>query len=910
MVFREFIGWERPFLLEAADWLLAQGDELPSLLVVVPTTQSGRRLREHMAESSGALLSPRIVTPAWFLKTPDLDIAPDWVERLAWQETLEGIRDWTKFAELFPTPPDPDEASASGLGLEFTRLRKRLQENGHTLASASRPLAGSVERGRWEALSRLEYVMEKRLADWGFRSRSQVLAHGLAMPEDLQRIVLAGVTEMPPILEKQLLDWQGRVTVLVGAPEAFADDFSAIGRPLPAWSTRTQPWPDKEHGSVQLVADSRQEATVAFRSVCEAGLASDQVALGSADPETAGEIARVFSRGGWLAFDPAAKPSVTGFRRWLSAWSAWLDQPGLVQLQHLLTLPESEAFCGSHRETCAHTLARIRDRSMASTPDDLRRHVKRNPGRNDLEKSQLEILLKTLESFENQRSKFSTQHPDPALEHLIETIQSNDSFIDAIDEWRLEAAPLWERLRKDSSFALRLLLSSIPMEAATPPDGRVIDVQGWLELYFEPGRHLVLCGLNEGSLPAESIADPWLGESGARLLGLVTNADRAARDAFLFTAMIRARSGGGRVDLTCSKAGSGGETRLPSRFLLMAEAAELPARVEFLFREIEPPEAGMRWHADWQWQPAAQSIPHRLSATSLASWLACPFRFYLKHAAGMQTPEPDRVEWNHRDFGNVAHDVLEAWGRDEEAREFSKSEALEAWFSARLDQCVAQWFGKQAPLAIRIQTESLRQRLGWLARRQAVLRAEGWQVTEVEHKFEIPVGAWTIAAKIDRIDRHRESGAIRVIDYKTGKVDEVDRSHRVKITANTQLPAHLSLECPAAFQSISKGKTSDFRWTNLQLPLYVWAIKNRDHSIAEPCYFKLGSTEANVDLVRWADFGEAELEAARACTAWIIGRIEEGSFWPPAEKVKYDDFSILAAGRSLEEMVLPPGVGG
>ena len=50
MVERVCLGWDRPFLLRAVEWLLARRDELPRMLVVVPTAQGGRRLREALAE--------------------------------------------------------------------------------------------------------------------------------------------------------------------------------------------------------------------------------------------------------------------------------------------------------------------------------------------------------------------------------------------------------------------------------------------------------------------------------------------------------------------------------------------------------------------------------------------------------------------------------------------------------------------------------------------------------------------------------------------------------------------------------------------------------------------------------------------------------------------------------------------
>jgi len=268
----------------------------------------------------------------------------------------------------------------------------------------------------------------------------------------------------------------------------------------------------------------------------------------------------------------------------------------------------------------------------------------------------------------------------------------------------------------------------------------------------------------------------------------------------------------------------------------------------------------------------------------------------------MQGSEAGRGEWNARDFGNAAHEVLERWGRDTEARDFDKADAIHAWLSAELDRVVAEWFGKRAPLAVRIQTEALRQRLLWLARVQAGLRLGGWEVVDVERKVELPVGEAQIVAKIDRIDRHRETGRLRVLDYKTGKVDGVDKAHRKKLNTASTLPLHLTSDCPAVYAGEDKGKPANFLWQNLQLPLYAAALVVRGEALPVPCYFTLRSTEAEVAIHEWSDFETADLEAAQKCAAWVAGQIAAGVFWPPAEKVTYDDYAILAAGRDFVEM--------
>ena len=349
------------------------------MLLVVPTTQSGRRLREALAERAGALLTPQIMTPGSFLKTPDPAVAADWMERVAWLETLEGIDNWAAYQELFPEAPDGEGEWAGGLAGELVALRHSLQENGLTLSAAARLLSGTVEAGRWEALGRLESLMEQKLRAWGWKSRSRVLAGGVSLPEGISRIVLAGITEMPPLVERAWLAWNGPVTALIGAPETETDAFSPLGRPLEAWTERTMPWPDGTSGSVRLVADNRQQATEALRAVSQAKTPSDEVALGSADAASGEELARLFTDGGWTAFHPAAVPISAGLARWFKAWSGWLADPKLSIMADLLAMPETGALVGGGRAEKAERLSRLRNEWMAIRPDDLRHRVHQCP---------------------------------------------------------------------------------------------------------------------------------------------------------------------------------------------------------------------------------------------------------------------------------------------------------------------------------------------------------------------------------------------------------------------------------------------------------------------------------------------------------------------------------------------------
>ena len=898
----------------AAEWLLARRDELPRLMLVVPTAQAGRRLREALAERAGALLMPEILTPGACLRTPAPDVAPAWAEHVAWVETLEQVTTWDDYQELFPSPPAVGGDWASGLAKELVNLRHALQENGLTLGAAAKRLANSIEAGRWDALGRLEKIMEQHLRSWGMRSRSQVLAGGVPVPGHLTGIVLAGITEMPPLVERAWLDWPGPVTALIGAPPAEADAFSPLGRPLPCWAGRVMPWPDEPVGSVRLVADPRQQAAEAIRAVAQAQSPSNEVALGTTDSETGDELEQAFTRMGWTAFHPAAMPATTGLARWFRLWSAWLADPRLATMADLLALPESAALINGPRVELATELARLRDQWLAVRPTDLRHRAATTDFRSAADRQATATVIEAAGRLENWRTDFQTGDFPATMTRLIEALAlTNDEAAadcTAMLGWLATATRLMRQVTRGPRFWLDLLLTHIPPAAPQPPPGRVIDVSGWLELFYEPGRHLVLCGMNDGQVPATSAGDPWLGEAAARLLDLPSQATRVARDAFLYQAMLEARRHDGRVDVICAKSGSAGESLLPSRFLLAAAPADLPDRVKFLFRGIEPPDAGLRWHADWQWQPRTVPAPTRISATALASWLACPFRYYLKHALRMQSPEPDRVEWNVRDFGNIAHLVMEQWGQDPATRDLTEIKTLQLWLAAALDRIVASHFGTRPPLAVRVQADALRQRLGWLARIQAQWRADGWETIAVEQQIEIQIGGATVVSRIDRIDRHREHGGLCIIDYKTGKPKQVDKAHRRRITAATKLPEHLAPDSPAIYTGEENGKPVDFLWSNLQLPLYALALRDRDGVMPTPCYFNIAATEADVAIHEWSDFSESDLLAAQACTTWVVRQITSGIFWPPAEKTTYDDFTALTAGRTLLDMcapMAPPG---
>jgi ATP-dependent helicase/nuclease subunit B len=896
MVIRVFSGWLRPLVDPTVDWLLARREQLPGLCVVVPTAHSGRRIRERLAERANAILPPQFATPAMLLQSEAEHAAPPWLETLAWCEVLDQITDWSEMGELFPHPPELEKGSCPPLAGELIRLATRLQDNGHTFATASRILAATQEGGRWRGLAALEHRLRHQLRTWGAESRSDILAQRVVNPLPQREYLLAGVTDMPPLVARWFRETEKPVTALIGAPEEQAAGFDDLGIPLLEWAQTTMPWPEEGQGGVHVVSDAAAQQQEVIRLVSAAGTPSDQLALGTGDAGLSADIARAFTQRGWPAFDPTTPSTATGLRRWLRAWAAWLHEESTGRLSELLADPESGLIGPTHERIAAlHTLGRLRDRFLLSTVDDLMRIPpgckEESPHRDWLALANAAVQL---------RARFLALPFPDAMRQLLDMAHAEDADAHFIRTWLDAIQPVYAQTSRCATFWIELLLTALPHPTPAPPEERVIDVLGWLELPFESGSHLVVCGMNDGQVPSSSEGDPWLGAQGEKVLGLPDHSLRAARDAFLARHMFECRRAHGRIDWILAKSGAGGESLRPSRILLCCQGEELAKRVRHLFRDIPPTEAGVRWHADWKWQPRVLEPPPRISVTAFQDWIACPFRYYLKHVVRMSKAAPDRIEWNHRDFGNVFHQVVEAWAKDEEARDFRTSDALASWFSHRLNIIVAKQFGRSPTLAIRMQAESLRNRLHWFAEEQALLRAEGWRPIHAERKCTLTIGGWTISGSIDRIDEHPEHG-LRVIDYKTAStLGKVTSAHCTKVTTLTQQPAHWGDDSPILFTAIENGKPVTMRWQNLQLPLYAAAVLELHGSLPQPCYIGVGASRKQVKVDPWLDFSPHEMAAATACAGWIIENIQQGVFWPPAEKALHaiDEVTSLSCGKS------------
>ena len=280
----------------------------------------------------------------------------------------------------------------------------------------------------------------------------------------------------------------------------------------------------------------------------------------------------------------------------------------------------------------------------------------------------------------------------------------------------------------------------------------------------------------------------------------------------------------------------------------------------------------------------------RLSVTAFRSYLACPFRFYLKHALHMESIDTSKRELDALDFGSLVHQVVEDFGRDADARELADPTAIHKYFSEQLRFVIATRYGSKPPLPVQVQTEIAERRLKAAALAQAVEYAAGWRIIDTESKFDGEINGLTVRGRIDRVERHEETGALRVLDYKTsGKAKSPLEVHTVRRTDDTPDYATVDVQM--------KGKERPSGWVDLQLPLYYWAMETEAENGLQLGYFNLPTVGADTGVQLLEGYSPDIHANAMACAAAIVDRVQAGEFWPAREKVRYDEFEPILFGQ-------------
>jgi ATP-dependent helicase/nuclease subunit B len=315
----------------------------------------------------------------------------------------------------------------------------------------------------------------------------------------------------------------------------------------------------------------------------------------------------------------------------------------------------------------------------------------------------------------------------------------------------------------------------------------------------------------------------------------------------------------------------------------------LPGRARQLFGEAEvaredvPPSVSFPLNILSARDPGAADLPDSLHVTAFAAYLGCPFRYYLSRVLGMNELDDRKMELDALDFGILVHHALEKLGRSEELRVSSDVEMVGNYLADSAESFAYGRYGSHPPLSVEIQLRSATERLRKAAEVHVAELAEGWEILDVERRVQGEIEGMTIVGKIDRIDRHRETGACRLLDYKTSE------------SADPAAKAHVGGSDPESrpYSSVTVNNKQG-TWSSLQLPLYRMLLEQEGFGAGVGIgFFNLPKAVVETGVSMWENFDEKLLDRADHCARGVIRDIRSGRFWPPRESVKYDDFERL-----------------
>ncbi len=895
---RHFHGWTTPSLPAAVDVLTRNWRsgplDLRGCLIVVPTRHAGRRLRAELARTAAtrgtAVLAGAIVTPEHLVPTPS-EAADDALVLALLAKRLMAQRE--QIGALFPaTDVAWDFPLALGLAAQLQDVRRQLAEADRATVDLL-PLVPDEERARWDDFGRLEKGLLQDVARLGRKDPLAARREAARNANDatgISRVIALFVSDFSELAIRRLrtLSAACSVELHVLAPESEADRFDDWGRPRPErWENEPLPL---DEGQIHVFEQAPDETDALAALLAEAEREKRALAVCTPDPGNAQALARRLQIDGGALFLPNGVPlAQTAPGRLLAAWLALRSRRDYAATAAFLRHPDAQDWLGVRLglDDAGQLLAQLDQCQTQHLPtmyDDLRRFAKQDRACPILSGALEEVNARFadpisvfLANLYDCRQPATLLPPDP---RFAEATKALADLVRAVEE-----SARISGLEPDES--LELLQAALARESVFPKPTAAREAIGWLETQWETAPAVVLADLREGVVPETRIGDAFLPDSIRVRAGLASNRDLLARDLFLARTLLESRPAGG-VRFLYSRRAANQEPQLPSRILLACSADELPGRVGLLFGRpalrgavSSAPEAPVLALVPPACRP--EQIPRTLSVTAFKAYLACPFRFYLRYVLGMEPKDDGAREIDPLGFGNLAHDALRILKKHEALDDEGEIQAL---LLRELERLAKAQYGPQPSFAAIVQLDSLRQRLGAAAKVHAAAVRDGWRIVAAEEKFEAELDGMIVKARIDRIDRHRKTGAIRILDYKTSE------------SGDAPLQTHFR-------------PRSEERWVDLQLPLYRFIYEQLHPQAAGVSvgYFNLPKAVAQTGIVeldlRTKD-GEDLYESALAKAREVVAGIRAARFWPPTDKtIRFDDFEALFSGG--QEQIREPG---
>jgi len=388
--------------------------------------------------------------------------------------------------------------------------------------------------------------------------------------------------------------------------------------------------------------------------------------------------------------------------------------------------------------------------------------------------------------------------------------EEGQTLADAAAELVQETAPVRDVTADGYAALFAELFAGITVRPVWRKHPRLY-IWGTLEARLQRADVMILGGLNEGTWPGEIKPDPWMNRPMRKDFGLPPlerRTGQAAHD-FMQAAM------GDEVILTRAEKVDGAPT-VPSRWLFRIEAlagASVPEASHYLgwahaldaaarAQPVPPPAP----------KPPVHARPVRLSVTQVESWMRDPYGLYAQKVLNLKPLDPIDDRPNASTKGTLLHEALERFLAEDGPRKGDAGYARLIAVGRKVFEPVltqpavyAFWWPRFERIA------------DWFIANEAE-RAETFEVAAVEEwaEAELTGSGFTLFAKADRIDRNKATGALTIIDYKTGNIPS---AKRVAAGFAPQLPLEAWLAERGAFKGVDAAPVDD---------LVFWELKGGD----------------------------------------------------------------------------------
>ena len=924
----EFVGWDKPLLPQTAHSLRkrfgasprSEELDLSHLICVLPTSYALDRFEKLLActsaDSDLVLSKPECLTVGQLpekLYCPKRPLAIEFEQTLAWSGVLANTPA-TELSPLVPTLPASEEIDSwMELAATLRGLHEDLASNRLTFLDVANVSESPSDQRRWMLLSRLyesylETLDRAGLAD-PHHERKRAFENGECQSD--KTVCLIGTSDLSLLQIAMLESMQGTIHSFIAAPPSEANRFDSLGCLVTnEWTEHSLPLQDEQllpAGDIAdqslAVAENLAIWTTDYRAANMTIGVTDDSQIGPVEFELRGSGIETFRHAGWTV-------NRTAVGRLIRLVAAFQNRP---TWQSLATLVRHADVFDWLTETIASD-----DDSKADWLTELDQLISNHyPIELDSElppeaTKRYPLAITVAQTVEKWLAPFSDENRTRPLARWCQTI--SDWLVTLYrDEKKDTLAPIMpvtsrtslaldsvNRLLKrfsevnasldfevNGADALQMIATRVSeLRISEPMGDEEVKILGWLDLALDDSEALVMVGLNHPFVPGAVTSDAFLPGTLRTQLRMSDNDRRYARDVYNMQLLLSTRKA---IRFIVGRTSADGTPTPPSRLLAAASDVDVARRIRKILK-LKRPKVDIKH----KWNEAATQerlpipklptsadgtcVVKAMSVTAFRDYLACPYRFYLRHVLKLKPLDDSSSELAANQFGDLVHGALERFG-DSPDRDAADQGKIEGLLHRHLHAYADERYGTSVSTAVTLQIHQAERRLATVAVEQAKRIAAGWRIERSEAPvddkemgacIEVDGFRMGLRGRLDRIDFHPATGRWAILDYKT-------HGHKPE-------KKHLK-------------KTEDgYKWIDLQLPLYRMMIPylgiDAKVNEVELGYFNVSDKDAET-RINIAEFDEALMEKARLLILDCVRRIRDGDFEPSKEPIEFDDYSMI-----------------